>query len=68
MYGIDWNGPSLQNCEEAATVEVPEINCPISMEGRSNIQTINPLEKSDTYGADIYLKVLQIAEEHLLDS
>ena len=59
-YGIDWDGPVVQEVGDNNHVEVPETNCPLSMEQFQELrETVNPLRQSIYHGVDCYLEVLQ---------
>ena len=63
LYGIDWDGPSSLEREEA-TVEVPKINSPISDDELLLLErSIEPTAESNCFGADIYEKVLAFIEQ-----
>lgn len=66
-YGIDFDGPLPSEEYDGETfneesVEVPEIPCPLSRESYDVFKSqINPLDHSDCYGVDLYLKAVETA-------
>ncbi len=59
-YGIDWDGPVVQEVDDSNHVEVPETNCPLSMKRFQELrETVNPLRQSIYHAVDCYLEVLQ---------
>ncbi len=65
LYGVDWNGP-IADDEEADSVNVPTIDCPLSdAEYEELCSTVSPLSSSSNYGIDLYIRTLSFFE-HLL--
>ncbi|XP_019853028.1 PREDICTED: uncharacterized protein LOC109582628 [Amphimedon queenslandica] len=57
-FGIDWDGPLSD--EDTNYVNVPDVDNPLTDEDYLELQeTISPLDNSNSFGVDIFLKVLQ---------
>ncbi len=58
FHGIDWNGPISE--ENDSAVDVPEIEIPLLEEELDELQSIfSPNTRSDNFGIDIYIRVLE---------
>ena len=67
-YGIDWDGPLVDQAELDESVDVPELSDIISHEMERELrQLVDPLRESDCYGLDIYMETLQFVETVMED-
>lgn len=71
-YGIDWTGP-LPDEEHDGPLqsdgEVVEVPATLTMDQRKTqllAAEINPLQQSDSYGIDLYLKTVALVERLIL--
>lgn len=65
IYGIDWDGPlpcsewSGQDKDNDDLVEIPPVNCPLQEADIERLKIhVKPLDQSDSYGIDLYIKTL----------
>uniref|UniRef100_A0A7M6DRW1 Integrase catalytic domain-containing protein n=2 Tax=Clytia hemisphaerica TaxID=252671 RepID=A0A7M6DRW1_9CNID len=58
-YGMDWSAPSPED-DGLSMVTVENIQLDLPDDILQQLNTINPLEKSEVFGIDIYLKVMDI--------
>lgn len=72
-YGIDWTGP-LPDEEHDGPLqsdgEVVEVPATLTMNQRKTqllAAEINPLQQSDSYGIDLYLKTVALVERLMLE-
>eukprot|EP00794_Sanderia_malayensis_P012555 gene12556-13842_t len=67
-YGIDHKGPTVENTE-GNEVAVPATICPLDHNQLATLSAkINPLEESENFGIEIYLKTKTIVEELLFEN
>ena len=67
-YGIDWDGPLVNQAEIEEIVDVPELPN-ISNEAEQELrQLVDPIRESDRYGLDIYMETLQFVQTVLEDT
>lgn len=62
-YGVDEEEDSDEHYSETQSegVVVPSISCPLSTEGNQILESlINPLQHSDSYGADLYVNTVHL--------
>ena len=62
-YGVDEEEDSNEHYSETQSegVVVPSISCPLSTEGNQILESlINPLQHSDSYGADLYVNTVHL--------
>ena len=57
LFGVDWDGPVPAVSNQ---VEVDPPNYTISQGRYERLQTIDPLEESNSYGIDLYLQALAL--------
>ena len=56
MYGVDWEEPTPFSVAEPDRVEIPEIQV-VQCE---HLECLNPLQRSDIYGMDLYERAKQL--------
>ena len=58
-YGIDWDGPLPEEAECDETVDVPEVP------GLLVTSSVDPLQRSEVYGIDLYVETKQTVHDLL---
>ena len=58
LFGVDWDGPVPADVSNQVEVDPP--NYTISQGRYERLQTIDPLEESNSYGIDLYLQALAL--------
>ena len=58
LFGVDWDGPVPADVSNQVEVDPP--NYTISQGRYEHLQTIDPLEESNSYGIDLYLQALTL--------
>ena len=65
LFGIDWNGP-IPDEEEAAIVDVPSVNMPLSDQDYTELlTTFSPSADSEAFGMDNFFNVLHFVCQKL---
>lgn len=62
-YGIDWSGPvpSLRfNGDFDSNTIIPECNILLNDYQKAQLQAINPLDESNSFGCDIYIRTVEL--------
>lgn len=58
FFGIDWDGPLSD--EDSCLVNVPDVDNPLTDQDYQELQELfSPLDNSNSFGVDIFLKVLE---------
>ena len=58
-YGIDCNGP-LPTDNDLPTVDLEELDSPLSHQQETALQTVDRMRRSDSYGIDIFVEALRL--------
>lgn len=66
-YGIDYDADANIDEDDSETVSIPEINLPLSDASLSMLtMSLDPLQQSDSYGADIYLQAVNLVYQLII--
>ena len=66
-YGIDDSDPILAESSIDEGVSIPQVNIHLETEQLEQLQDeVNPLQQSDNYGIDIYLKAIEVLNRFLI--
>ena len=66
-YGIDYDADANIDEDDSETVSIPEINLPLSDASLSMLtMSLDPLQQSDSYGADIYLQAVNLVYQLMI--
>ena len=57
-YGMGW-GALTPSEDGLSLVQVEDLSSPLSVEAYERLNTIDPLQQSDSFGIDIYLSCLE---------
>ena len=58
-YGIDYSGP-LPTDNDLPTVDLDELDSPLSHQQEVALQTVDRMRNSDSYGIDIFVEALHL--------
>lgn len=66
-YGVDHDTDPDFDEDDSETISIPEINLPLSDASLSTLNvSLDPLQQSDSYGADIYLRAVNMVYQLML--
>ena len=67
-YGIDWDGPLVEEEGDADQITVPESDFVLSEDDYEKLQEVQPLANSQNYGIDLFNAAVSYVEDNLIVS